>query len=114
MITRTHQTPIMHRMVEHQGVIYFGGVIADDTGQSMGGQTREILAKLETLLQEGGSSKARLLSAQIFLTDMRMKSEMNEAWVAWLEGKDLPTRATICVSDLGSGVLVEIVLTAAA
>lgn len=103
----------MHRMVEHQGVIYFGGVIGDDTTLSMGGQTREILTKLETMLEEAGSSKAKLLSAQIFITDMRMKSEMNEAWVAWLDAKDLPARATIGVSDLGPGTLVEIVITAA-
>lgn len=114
MVERAFRTPIMHRVVKHQGVIHFGGVIADDTRKSMGGQTREILAKLDGLLAEAGSSKARLLSAQIYITDMTKKAEMNEAWVEWLDPADLPTRATIGVADLGPGTLVEIVITAAA
>lgn len=113
MINRIQRTPIMHRLVEYQGVIYCGGVIADDTEKSMAGQTREILAKLDALLAAAGTSKANLLSAQIYITNMRKKGEMNEAWVAWLDENDLPARATIGVADLGPGILVEIVVTAA-
>jgi enamine deaminase RidA (YjgF/YER057c/UK114 family) len=44
---------------------------------------------------------------------MSRKQEMNEVWTSWLEARDLPTRATIGVSDLGQDVLIEVVVTAA-
>ena len=50
----------------------------------------------------------------IFITDMSRKAEMNCAWKAFFNGKDLPTRATIGVAALDPGVLIEIVSTAAA
>lgn len=114
MITRRHKTPIMHRVVEHNGVIYFGGLLADDlAGVSMGGQTAQICAKLDKLLADAGSSKSKLISATLFITDMNQKQEMNEVWTSWLEAQDLPTRATIGVADLGKDVLIEVVVTAA-
>ncbi|MEH6717800.1 MAG: RidA family protein [Aurantimonas endophytica] len=113
MINRILKTPIMHRMVEHNGVIYVGGLVADDRSQSMGGQTAQICEKLEKLLVEAGSDKTRLLSAMLYITDMSQKGEMNEAWTNWLAADDLPTRATIGIADLGEDVLIEVVVTAA-
>lgn len=114
MITRREKTPIMHRIVEHNGVVYLGGVIADDPkGVSMRGQTTQVCSKLDKLLADAGTDKNKLLSATLFITDMSQKQEMNEVWTSWLEARDLPTRATIGVSDLGQDVLIEIVVTAA-
>jgi enamine deaminase RidA (YjgF/YER057c/UK114 family) len=100
-------------MVTHQGTVYVGGVAADDFSLDMAGQTRQICDKLDGLLQSVGSSKGDLLAAQIFITDMSAKPAMNEVWTSWLAPADLPTRATIGVADLGPGVLIEIVCTAA-
>lgn len=114
MITRRDKTPIMHRLVEHKGVVYFGGVIADDvSGVSMREQTTQVCAKLDKLLADAGSGKSKLISATLFITDMALKQEMNEAWSSWLDAQDLPARATIGVSDLGKDVLIEVVVTAA-
>jgi 2-iminobutanoate/2-iminopropanoate deaminase len=41
-ITRNIRTPIMHRAVEANGLVFVGGTIADDTSVSMGEQTRNI------------------------------------------------------------------------
>lgn len=113
MIQRLNKTPIMHRSVVHQGVAYLGGVIADDLSKDIKGQTQEVCAKLDKLLAEAGSNRKSLLSATIYITDMSMKQGMNEAWTEWLESGDLPSRATIGISDLGQGVLIEVVVTAA-
>lgn len=114
MITRREKTPIMHRIVEHNGVIHFGGVLADHlNGVSMRGQITQVCAKLDKLLADAGSDKSKLISATLFITDMNQKQEMNEVWTSWLEARDLPTRATIGVSDLGQDVLIEVVVTAA-
>src|SRR3546814_4000452 len=103
---------IMHEVVEHNGVLHFAGVVADDAGLDMEGQTRQALAQIEALLNEHGSSKAHLLTALVFVTDMKRKPDMNRAWKEWFAPGDLPTRATIGVADL-DGYLIEIVVTAA-
>ena len=114
MITRRHKTPIMHRVVEHNGVIYFGGVLADDLpGVPMRGQTAQICSKLDKLLADAGSDKSKLISATLFVTDLSQKQEMNEVWTTWIQAQDLPTRATIGVADLGKDALIEVVVTAA-
>ena len=114
MIIRREKTPIMHRIVEHNGIVHFGGVLADDlNGVSMRGQTTQICAKLDKLLADAGTDKSKLISATLFIADMKLKHEMNDVWISWLEAGDLPTRATIGVSDLGQDVLIEVVVTAA-
>lgn len=113
MITRQFQTPIMHRTVRQDGTVYLGGIIADDLADSMEGQARQVLAKLGELLQQAGSDRSAVLSATVYITDMARKGEMNGPWVEWFEPAHLPARATIGVSDLGEGVLIEVVCTAA-
>ncbi len=44
-ITRSIRTPIMHRAVEVNGLVFIGGTIADDTSVSMGAQTENIWAR---------------------------------------------------------------------
>jgi enamine deaminase RidA (YjgF/YER057c/UK114 family) len=80
----------------------------------MKGQTQQIIAQLDERLMAAGTSKDRLLTAMIFVTDLELKSEMNEAWSAWLPREHLPTRATLAVADLGPNVLIEVVVSAAA
>lgn len=113
MLVRHERTSIMHRMVENDGVLYLGGITADDCELDMTGQSRQVFRKLADLLTSAGSSKGALLSVQIFLTDMAGKEDMNEAWLEWLDSNDLPARATIGVADLGPGTLIEVVATAA-
>ena len=113
MIERHLRTPIMHRVVAHGGVLHLGGVVAAERSASMKGQTEQVLARIGALLGEAGSDKGKVLSATIYITDMALKDEMNEAWTAWFEPADLPSRATIGVADLGPKVLIEVVVTAA-
>lgn len=112
MIQRHNQTKIMHRMVEHNGTIYLGGVTADDA-LDMKGQTQQICKKIDGFLAQLGSSKEKLLTATIFITDFSQKEKMTEAWLEWLPGAHLPTRATIGVADLGEDCLVEVIVSAA-
>jgi enamine deaminase RidA (YjgF/YER057c/UK114 family) len=113
MIKRHIATRIMHRAVENAGVLYLGGIVADDMSLDMKGQTAQICAKIEKLLVDCGSSKEKLLSAMIYISDFAAKDKMNEAWLEWLPAEHLPCRATIGVAELGKDVLIEIVVTAA-
>lgn len=103
---------ILHEVVKHNGVLYFAGIVAEDKSLDLGGQTREVLEQLDQLLAAHGSSRRHLLTALIFITDMRQKPAMNKVWKEWLAPADVPTRATIGVADL-DGYLIEIVCTAA-
>jgi enamine deaminase RidA (YjgF/YER057c/UK114 family) len=47
------------------------------------------------LLAEAGTDKSRLLSCQVFLTDMADVAAMNRAWDAWLDRANPPARATV-------------------
>lgn len=112
MITRHIPTRINHRIVEAEGILHFGGLIADDLSQDMKGQTAQICAKIDKLLAEVGSSKEKLVTAMLYITDFSQKEGMNEAWLAWLPAEHLPTRATIGVAELGEKVLIEVVVSA--
>lgn len=112
MAERFIQTPIMHRVVEHNGIVYVGGTTCDDESLDMAGQTQEILAKLDSYLAQAGTDKSKLLSATIFVTDLNMKPEMDKVWKGWIDSSVLPTRATVGVADLGGNTLIEIVISA--
>ncbi len=112
-IKRLHSDQRLSRAVTHGDVVYLAGLTADDRSKDMRGQTAEILGKIDNLLKAAGSSKSRLLTAVIWVTDMRAKAQMDEAWIAWADPQNLPARA--CVeARLGTpDTLVEIMVQAA-
>ncbi|TPW31039.1 RidA family protein [Martelella alba] len=112
MLNRYVQTRINHRVVEAGGILHFGGLIADDLSLDMKGQTEQICAKIDKLLAEVGSSKEKLVTAMLYITDFDQKEGMNEAWLNWIPAEHLPTRATIGVAELGKNVLIEVVVSA--
>ncbi|WP_027351170.1 RidA family protein [Halotalea alkalilenta] len=114
MIERHIPTPIMHRAVRTNGLIFFGGITADDSSADMAGQTQQVLAKLERYLAELGSDKSKVVAATLYVTDLGQKKAMNEVWTQWFGAEHLPARATLGVSDLGEGTLLELVATAEA
>jgi enamine deaminase RidA (YjgF/YER057c/UK114 family) len=113
VIKRTGNSEILHDVVEYKGVLNLAGVVAEDLSQDMAGQARQVFEEIDRLLAAHGSDRDHLLSALIFITDMKLKPDMNKAWKGWLKKDHLPTRATIGINDLGPGVLIEVVVTAA-
>jgi enamine deaminase RidA (YjgF/YER057c/UK114 family) len=102
-----------HEVVAHGGVLYIGGVIAEDTSLDMAGQADDVLRQLAKLLTAGGSSIARVLQVTIFITNLAEKADFNRVWKAYFKEVNLPARAVIGVADLGPGVKLELVATAA-
>lgn len=99
----------LHSLVAHGDTLYLAGLVAEDLSQDMKGQTEDILRQLDEVLGWAGSDKSKVLSATIYITDMGLKPQMNEAWKAHFAPEHLPGRATIGVADLGPGVLIEVV-----
>lgn len=102
-----------HEVVAHGDVLYIGGIIAENTSLDMAGQAGDVLRQLARLLAEGGSSIERVLQVTIYATDLAEKPEFNRVWKAHFKDVDLPARAMIGVADLGAGVKLELVATAA-
>ena len=102
-----------HEVVAHGGVLYIGGVVAEDTSLDMAGQADDVLRQLAKLLTAGGSSIARVLQATFYVTGLAEKPDFNRVWKAHFNEVDLPARAAIGVADLGTGVKLELVATAA-
>jgi len=108
MTNRHIQTPIMHRVVSHNGLVFVGGTTCDDESLDMAGQTREILAKLDSYLAEAGSDKTKLLSATIFIKRLSDYDAMNAVWDAWLAPGAAPGRACAVLDMADPDILVEI------
>ncbi len=102
---------LMHLSVAHGDTIYLAGIVADELGADMEGQTRDVLRQLDELAAAHGLDRSRVLTATIFITDMAEKPAMNRAWQEFFDAAQLPTRATIGVADLGPGVRLEMVAT---
>lgn len=113
MIKRIERTPTFHRVVEHNGMLLLAGVTGDDPATDMTRQTEAALNRIDALLQAHGSDRDHILHATVFITDMKLKDAMNEAWLKFFTQDALPARATLGVADLGPGVLIEIVAQAA-
>lgn len=112
-IKRHNSGPRMSQAVEHGSTVYLAGLVADDATQDVKGQTKQILAKIDALLKAAGTDKSKLLSANIWLTDIATWSQMNEAWDAWVSPGNTPARATVEAKLAAPGLKVEIMVQAA-
>jgi enamine deaminase RidA (YjgF/YER057c/UK114 family) len=112
-IQRIEPGPRMSQGVVHGNTVYLAGQVAANPVASVARQTKQILGQIDKLLKAAGTSKAKLLTANIWLTDIRGFAEMNEAWDAWVSPGNAPARATVQATLAGPQFLVEIMVTAA-
>jgi enamine deaminase RidA (YjgF/YER057c/UK114 family) len=93
-------------------MVFLSGTVADNKSLPMKGQTEEVLRKIDAVLAKAGTNKSRILSATVYMADAALKDEMNEAWMAWVDRSNLPTRTAVGAA-LTPGTLVEITVCAA-
>jgi enamine deaminase RidA (YjgF/YER057c/UK114 family) len=93
-------------------LVFLSGTVADNKSLPMKGQTEEVLRKIDAVLAKAGTNKSRILSATVYMADAALKDEMNEAWMAWVDRSNLPTRTAVGAA-LTPGTLVEITVFAA-
>lgn len=102
------------KTVISNGVVYLSGMVGDDPQADVQEQTRSTLAKIDAALTEAGSSREHLLRTTIYLRDIDNHfALMNEVWNAWVPLGHAPARACVEAHMARSGLLVEIVCTAA-
>ncbi len=112
-IKRHHPGPSLCRVVEYGNLVFVAGTTADNKSASCNDQTAEILKKIDAHLAAAGTDKSRILSANVWIANIREKEQMDAAWQAWVDPDNKPARA--CVeARLGSpDTLVEIMCVAA-
>ena len=76
-------------------------------GDSVEEQTRQIIMNLRAILLAGGLDPGDLVKTTIYLTDMAHFAAVNEIYSEMVGGEP-PARATVQVSGLPKGALVEI------
>ena len=112
-IARIGTTARMSKIVHHNGVIYLCGQVADNSDEPAGAQTENMLAKVDALLDSAGSDRQHILSATIYLRDMKDFSEMNQVWDSWIPEGHAPARACVQARMAREDLLVEISVIAA-
>ena len=106
--------PRMSKVVIHGDTVYLAGLTAAKTvGQSLAEQSAEILSLIDGFLAKAGSDKSKLITATIWLSDIRTVAEFNQVWDAWVIPGQTPARACIEALLQGADKKIEIQVTAA-
>ena len=111
-IVRTEPNQILSKAVEYHGFVYLQGCTASDLSKDIKGQTAEVLALIDSLLETHGTDKTRLLQALIWVKDITERPAMNEVWTAWVPKGGAPARACVEANMADPRILVEIMVTA--
>src|ERR1700761_6741940 len=113
MITRfPGLTPTRSRAVVHDDLVLTVAVAPDPVTPSMYEQTAKALARIDESLALCGTDKSKILSAIVYVADIKQKNDMNRAGEEGVATKTPPMRACLGV-DLEAPHIVEIVVTAA-
>ena len=113
-IQRFETGPRMSQVVVNGNTVYLAGVVANKAaGESVTKQTQDILATIDSHLAKAGTDKSKLLSTNIYITDMKNFAEMNAVWDKWVSPGNTPARATVQAGLANPDYLVEIMVVAA-
>ena len=86
----------MSQAVVYGGLAFLAGQVAVDApGAGVAEQTRNILERIDALLESIGTNRTRILSATIWLADISTFQEMNAVWDAWVPAGHASARATV-------------------
>lgn len=110
-IERKHTNTRMSKIVQYDGLVFLCGQTANGSGSASADitvQTHETLSRVDALLTEAGSGRARMLSATIYLRSMDDFAAMNAVWESWITPGTAPARTTVEARLAGANLLVEV------
>lgn len=113
MVQRFDVGARMSEMAVHNGIVWLAGQVAADGSQDIGGQTRQVLAAVDSLLARAGTDKTKIVMCQIYLADIGDFPGMNLVWDAWVAKGQTPPRATVQAELAKPEWKIEVVVTAA-
>jgi enamine deaminase RidA (YjgF/YER057c/UK114 family) len=108
-----HGQPIISQAVVHGNVAYFAGITPNPIVGDIKTQTAQVLRRVDELLNLAGTDKSQLLSAQVWIADMRLFQDHNSVWNEWVDPANPPARACLTTDFWQPGMLVEVMVVAA-
>lgn len=112
-ITRLHPGPRMSQAVVHGNTVYLAGQVAKDARATIEVQTQQVLDQIDAALAEAGTSKDKILSVQVLLSNIADFAVMNSVYDRWVDKDNPPVRATFEARLASPDLRVEIVVIAA-
>jgi enamine deaminase RidA (YjgF/YER057c/UK114 family) len=113
-IKRHEVGPRMSQVVVHNKIAYLAGQVAMGAkGKPVKEQTQDILNAIDKHLLAAGTDKSKLITTNIWLSDISKFAEMNEVWDKWVSPGNTPARATVEARLAAPEFTVEIMVTAA-
>ena len=118
-VVRTEAAPAPFQGAPYSQAIAAGGLVfvsgqvplepggTEPKGETVQEQTEQVFANLRAILEAAGSSLDKVVKTTVFLQDFGDFAGMNEVYAEHIGGAP-PARATVEVSALPSGALVEI------
>ena len=119
-IIRTNQAPApvgpYNQAIAAKGTMLFvAGQIPlnPETGEIVGEnditqQTQQVMANLDAILKEAGTSWENVVKTSVFLSDLNNFVPMNQVYASYFDEATAPARACVEVARLPKDVLVEI------
>lgn len=98
----------MSKAVVFNHTAYLTGQVAEDRSRDVKEQTRSVLERIDAILDGVGTDKTKLLSATVYLKDMKDYAAMNAVWDAWVPEGHAPARACVRAEMAAKDILVEI------
>src|SRR5690606_6591404 len=105
--------PRISRIVKYGELIFLAGVTAPQPDPDPNTQIEQVLTRIDGFLAQAGSDKHHILSATVWLADIRQIEIMNAAWDAWVSQSSPPARATVEARLATPQLVIEIGITAA-
>lgn len=112
-IERQETAQRMSRIVIHNDTVYLCGQVAKDANDGITEQTATMLDKVDALLEQAGSDREHILSATLYIRDMKDFAAMNAVWDSWVPEGHAPARACVEARMARPELLVEISVVAA-
>ena len=98
--------------IEHNGLLYISGQLPFRPGSKelpdgIIAQTKQVLANVEFLVKEGGSTKINIIQMRLYIPNVEMWSEVNKVYSEFF-GEHKPVRCVVPTRDLHYGALIEV------
>ena len=95
------------RTVVYGGLLFTSGLVEAEQ-ETFDGQACGIFQQIDDLLEKYGSSRERILSANVFLKNASDFDAFNALWLKWIIPGCEPVRTTVAAEMMHSKILIEI------
>lgn len=92
MLRRISPNGRLSQAVVANGFVFVSGQATENPALPVLDQAREVLSRIDTVLTEAGSDKAKIIKADIVLADIGDYQALNQAWDEWVDRDNPPAR----------------------